>query len=175
MSRRVSEFSEDVTVYLVLNDFRTGSAYVETPRMRPIAKPSSVISSVGNIRTRGAQSPSTPSAVSGYATLNLGRGVPSFDALCHSVEHTMLVTLAGHDIFKGRALLMPSTPSDYSNFIVACLTHDIGYVRGIIKGDADDSYVIDATGRRVSLPADRQTPPSHHITSSGRSCSLWIV
>jgi hypothetical protein len=43
----------------------------------------------------------------------------------------MLVTLAGHDIFKGRALLLPSTPSDYSNFIVACLTHDIGYVRGV--------------------------------------------
>jgi hypothetical protein len=47
----------------------------------------------------------------------------------------MLVTLAGHDIFKGRALLKPSTPTDYSNFIVACLPHDIGYVRGVVKGD----------------------------------------
>jgi hypothetical protein len=37
------------------------------------------------------------------------------DALYHNV---MLVTLAGHDIFKGRALLKPSTPTDYSNFIV---------------------------------------------------------
>ena len=27
------------------------------------------------------------------------------DALYHNVEHTMLVTLAGHDIFKGRALV----------------------------------------------------------------------
>ena len=36
------------------------------------------------------------------------------DALYHNVEHTMLVTLAGHDIFKGRALLKPSTPTDYS-------------------------------------------------------------
>jgi hypothetical protein len=26
------------------------------------------------------------------------------DALYHNVEHTMLVTLAGHEIFKGRAL-----------------------------------------------------------------------
>src|SRR6516225_1868755 len=32
------------------------------------------------------------------------------DALYHNVEHTMLVTLAGHDIFKGRALLKPSMP-----------------------------------------------------------------
>jgi hypothetical protein len=30
MSRRVSELSNDVTVYLVLNDFRTGLAYLET-------------------------------------------------------------------------------------------------------------------------------------------------
>src|SRR4029450_5265310 len=43
-----------------------------------------------------------------------------------NVEHTMLVTLAGHDIFKGRALLRPSTPADYSNFIVACRMQDIG-------------------------------------------------
>src|SRR6266478_9301812 len=41
------------------------------------------------------------------------------DALYHNVEHTLLVTLAGHDIFRGRALLKPSTPTDYSNFIVS--------------------------------------------------------
>ena len=28
------------------------------------------------------------------------------DALYHNVEHTMLITLAGHDIFKGRAMLI---------------------------------------------------------------------
>jgi hypothetical protein len=86
------------------------------------------------------------------------------DALYHNVEHTMLVTLAGHDIFKGRALLMPSTPSDYSNFIVACLTHDIGYVRGIVKGDEDNSYVVDGAGRKVSLPrgaSDAALAPYH--------------
>jgi len=44
------------------------------------------------------------------------------DALYHNVEHTMLITLVGHDIFKGRALLTASTPVEYSNFIVACLT-----------------------------------------------------
>src|ERR1700724_3280616 len=49
------------------------------------------------------------------------------DALYHNVEHTLLVTLAGHEIFCGRALLKPPTPSDYCNFIVACLTHQIGY------------------------------------------------
>jgi hypothetical protein len=86
------------------------------------------------------------------------------DALYHNVEHTMLITLAGHDIFKGRALLKPSTPTDYSNFIVACLAHDIGYVRGVVKGDDDNGYIVDATGRKVSLPrgsSDAALAPYH--------------
>jgi len=86
------------------------------------------------------------------------------DALYHNVEHTLLVTTAGHDIFMGRALLMPSTPIDYSNFIVACLTHDIGYVRGIVKGDDNNGYVVDGNGRKVSLPrgsSDAALAPYH--------------
>jgi hypothetical protein len=86
------------------------------------------------------------------------------DALYHNVEHTMLVTLAGHEIFKGRALLRPCTPADYCNFIVACLTHDIGYVRGIVKGDDASGYVVDAAGRKISLPrgaSDAALAPYH--------------
>ncbi len=86
------------------------------------------------------------------------------DALYHNVEHTMLITLAGHDIFKGRALLTHSTPPDYSNFIVACLFHDIGFVRGIIKGDGRDGVVVDAASRKVALPSgstDAALAPYH--------------
>jgi len=86
------------------------------------------------------------------------------DALYHNAEHTMLVTLAGHDIFKGRALLTASTPADYSHFIFACLMHDIGYVRGIIKGDGNDGVVVDAAGRKVALPrgsSDAALAPYH--------------
>jgi hypothetical protein len=86
------------------------------------------------------------------------------DALYHNVEHTMLITLAGHDIFKGRALLIDSTPVEYSNFIAACLAHDIGYVRGIVKGDGSDGLVIDASGRKVKLPrgsSDAALAPYH--------------
>ena len=61
------------------------------------------------------------------------------DALYHNIEHTMLVTLAGHDILMGRAMLRHTTADDYTNFILACLTHDIGYVRGIVQGDDGDS------------------------------------
>ena len=86
------------------------------------------------------------------------------DALYHNVEHTMLITLAGHDIFKGRALLTASTPIEYSNFIVACLAHDIGYVRGVVKGDGTDGLVVDAAGRKVTLPrgsSDAALAPYH--------------
>jgi hypothetical protein len=86
------------------------------------------------------------------------------DALFHNVEHTMFTTLAGHDIFKGRALLRASTPVDYANFIVACFAHDIGYVRGVVKGDGKDGLIADASGRKVTLPrgsSDAALAPYH--------------
>jgi hypothetical protein len=74
------------------------------------------------------------------------------DALYHNVEHTMLVTLVGHDIMKGRALLRPTFPSDYAHVIVACVMHDIGYVRGILTGDGIDGYVVDVEGNKTKVP-----------------------
>jgi hypothetical protein len=74
------------------------------------------------------------------------------DALYHNVEHTMLVTLAGHDIFRGRALHTTVTANDYAHIVISCLMHDIGYVRGLLKGDDADGFVIDATGTKVVLP-----------------------
>ena len=75
------------------------------------------------------------------------------DALYHNVEHTMLVTLVGHDMMKGRALLAPTPPGDYAHFIIACLMHDIGYVRGILKGDGDDGFIIDVERRQSASAA----------------------
>jgi hypothetical protein len=64
----------------------------------------------------------------------------------------MLVTLVGHDIMKGRALLAPAVPSDYAHVVAACLFHDIGYVRGILQGDDIDGCVIAADGSKTKLP-----------------------
>jgi len=86
------------------------------------------------------------------------------DALYHNVEHTMLVTLAGHDILRGRALHAHMPAEDYAHVIIACLTHDIGYVRGLFKADDKDGYVVDSTGRKVALPrgaSDASLLPYH--------------
>lgn len=74
------------------------------------------------------------------------------DALYHNVEHTMLVTLAGHDIMRGRALHHHMPAEDYAHVMIACLTHDIGYVRGLLPQDDASGYVVDAAGRKVLLP-----------------------
>jgi hypothetical protein len=74
------------------------------------------------------------------------------DALYHNAEHTMLVTLAGHDILRGRALHNDMPAADYAHVIIACLTHDIGYVRGLFEQDGDDGYVIDAARHKITLP-----------------------
>ena len=73
------------------------------------------------------------------------------DALYHNVEHTMLVTLVGYDIMKGRSLLASTSASDYAHFIIACLFHDIGFVRGVLAGDSEGAYVVDADGGQVKL------------------------
>jgi hypothetical protein len=86
------------------------------------------------------------------------------DALYHNIEHSMLVTLVGHDILMGRSLMRQTTPRDYSNFILACLTHDIGYVRGVVQGDGDGVYVADVNGRTIRLPigsSDAAMAPYH--------------
>jgi hypothetical protein len=86
------------------------------------------------------------------------------DALYHNIEHSMLVTLVGNDILAGRALQRPTTGGDYASFILACLTHDIGYVRGIVHGDEDACFVADMTGRTVRLPtgaSDAALAPYH--------------
>jgi hypothetical protein len=92
------------------------------------------------------------------------------DALYHNVEHTMLVTLAGHDILRGRALHAHMPPEDYAHLIIACLTHDIGYVRGLLKGDDQAGYAVDPTGRKVALPRGSSDAALLPITSTAPRC-----
>ena len=86
------------------------------------------------------------------------------DALYHTFEHTLLVTVVGRDILRGRTLLQRIEPQDYTHLIVACLLHDIGLVRGVLKGDTKTDFVIDRSGKTVTLPrgaSDASLAPYH--------------
>lgn len=86
------------------------------------------------------------------------------DALYHNLDHTVLVTLVGRDILRGRMMCERIEPADYNHLITACLLHDIGYVRGVLKGDSKSEFVVDQSGKKVSLPrgaSDASLAPYH--------------
>jgi hypothetical protein len=90
------------------------------------------------------------------------------DALYHNAEHTAFVTLVGQDILRGRRLKRDVTPEDWLHFTLATLAHDIGYVRGVCRGDSDNAYVINHKGKAVTLPrgaSDASLTP-HHVERS---------
>ncbi len=63
------------------------------------------------------------------------------DALYHDIDHSILVTLAGQEILKGRQLNRGGiNPQDWLNFVVALLCHDIGYVKGVCLKDRTGKY-----------------------------------
>lgn len=90
------------------------------------------------------------------------------DALYHDVEHTVMVTLLGTEILRGRELAERVTAEDWLHMTVALLCHDVGYVRGACRGDTATEAVIDASGKTVALPrgaSDAWLTP-HHVNRS---------
>src|SRR5882757_3115477 len=86
------------------------------------------------------------------------------DALYHNFEHTLQVTMVGRDILEGMTLSQRIEPTDYSHLIVACLLHDIGYMRGVLSGDTETEFVVDGSGKTISLPrgaSDASLSPYH--------------
>jgi hypothetical protein len=92
--------------------------------------------------------------------------IATSDAPYHDVEHTMLVTLVGQEIIRGKLMSEGNvTPQDWAHFTIALLCHDVGYVRGVCPGDDGDVSVIDARGSTVTIPpgaTDAFLTP-HHV------------
>ncbi len=97
------------------------------------------------------RSPEYAAYLGGAARLVLER-IGNSDALYHDVEHTMMVTLVGQQILRGRLLSEALTPEDWLHYSCALLIHDIGYVRGACKADGSADVVIDEEGRRMTPP-----------------------
>jgi hypothetical protein len=102
-------------------------------------------------RIYGDQEPRIAAGLDEAARLIIER-IGSSDALYHNCEHTALVTLCVQDILRGRRLEKIVTPIDWCHIMLAALTHDIGYVRGICAGDTADQFVIDPAGNTVTPP-----------------------
>jgi hypothetical protein len=103
------------------------------------------------MRAFGRREPRYGEIIAEAATLILER-IGVSDALYHNIEHTALVTLVGQDILRGERLRRHLTAEDWLHFTLATLTHDIGYVRGICRGDRSGVYVIDFAGKTISAP-----------------------
>ena len=115
-------------------------------------------------RTYGMMEPAYPGVISFVAQIAL-ENIATSDAAYHDVNHTIMVTLVGQEILRGRHISVGGvTPSDWLHFIISLLSHDIGYVRGICRGDGDGSYVINLAGNKVTLPegaTDASMAPYH--------------
>lgn len=91
--------------------------------------------------------------------------IANSDALYHDVEHTVMVTLVGQEILKGKHLREGGvSPQDWLYFILSLLCHDIGYVRGVCRLDRPGVYTTGSPGQTVQLPAgatDAALTPYH--------------
>jgi hypothetical protein len=78
--------------------------------------------------------------------------IANSDALYHNVEHTVMATLAGQAILEGKHLAEGGvTPKDWAHFMIALLCHDIGYVKGLCKGDTNGTVATGIEDQTVEL------------------------
>jgi hypothetical protein len=75
---------------------------------------------------------------------------------------------------SGRALLMPTSASDYAHVIAACLFHDIGYVRGVLNRDGADEYVIDSRGGKTAFARGSSDAALLSIVRDADLVNRWI-
>jgi hypothetical protein len=87
--------------------------------------------------------PTFPNIIEWTGRLAL-ENIANSDNLYHDIEHTILVTLVGQTILKGKHISEGGVhPNDWLHFTMALLCHDIGYVRGVCRADRPGEY---ATG-----------------------------
>lgn len=95
------------------------------------------------------------------------QSIATSDALYHNVEHTILVTLAGQEILKGKQIREGNVScQEWLQVIISLLCHDIGYVKGACCQDNLPERLFDKgiNGELVSLPfgsTDASLTPYH--------------
>jgi hypothetical protein len=93
--------------------------------------------------------------------------IANSDALYHNVEHSILVTLVGQEILRGKHIREGGvTSEDWLHYIISLVCHDIGYVKGVCRSDKDSErlYATGQNGEMVYLPpgaSDASLTPYH--------------
>ncbi|MBP0001385.1 MAG: metal-dependent phosphohydrolase [Cyanobacteria bacterium SID2] len=92
--------------------------------------------------------------------------IANSDALYHTVEHTIGLTLVGQEILRGKHIREGGvTCEDWLHFIISLVCSDIGYVKGVCRRDSiEDNSFDSGRGELVSLPpgaTDASLAPYH--------------
>lgn len=99
----------------------------------------------GYHRTYGGLNPDYEDIIAWAGSMAL-ENIANSDALYHNVEHTILVTLVGQEILRGKQIREGGVScEDWLHFIISLVCHDIGYVKGVCRGDLDREHLY-ATG-----------------------------
>ncbi|MBD2092606.1 metal-dependent phosphohydrolase [Microcoleus sp. FACHB-1515] len=116
-------------------------------------------------RTYGDRSAQFAALIGEVAHLTLG-AIAQSDAPYHNVEHTILVSLVGQEILRGKQLQEGTSHQDWLHLILALLCHDVGYAKGICQQDraATREFATGIAAETIALPigtTDASLTPYH--------------
>jgi len=106
----------------------------------------------GYHRTYGAHD-SEHAEIIGWAGAMALENIANSNALYHNVEHTILVTLVGQEILRGKHIREGGVSTrEWQHFVISLLCHDIGYVHGVCLADGDGKAATGRGDELVSMP-----------------------
>lgn len=115
-------------------------------------------------RTYGRLKPDYPDILAWAGAMAL-ENIANSDALYHNVEHTIIVTLVGLEILRGKHIQEGGVScEDWLHFTISLLYHDIGYVKGVCLQDRPGCYATGINDTMVELPpgkTDASLAPYH--------------
>ncbi|MGK7927424.1 MAG: Npun_R2479 family HD domain-containing metalloprotein [Spirulina sp.] len=120
----------------------------------------------GYRRTYGGLKPDYADIIAWAGSMAM-ENIANSDALYHNVEHSILVTLVGQEILRGKHIRDGGVScEDWLHVIIALVSHDIGYVKGVCRQDNEKErlYATGKNGEMVHIDAgcsDASLTPYH--------------
>ena len=118
----------------------------------------------GYRRTYGGYKPDYADIIAWAGSMAL-ENIANSDALYHNVEHTILVTLVGQEILRGKHIREGGIScEDWLHYMISLVCHDIGYVKGVCRNDKNGYYSTGKNGEMVHLDSgasDASLTPYH--------------